>query len=185
MDFALQYLQHGKALCGAVFGTFVETFNRLVDFHVNLKGDGDISDDGLIKVDRADPAHPVIRLDKTKLTDSSDSGGDDSGDDDSGGDDSGGDEDEAKCVTSANAAKGDVYVIGGEHIEVSTDGQTIKISYNADKETEDEDPNADGDPCDHDGVGGDGGGVDAGGADGEGGVPADGDTHPGSDCNCE
>ena len=66
-DFELQYLQHGKSLCGRVFGTFVETFNRLVDFHANLKGDGDVSDDGLVTVDRADPAHPVIRLNRSKL----------------------------------------------------------------------------------------------------------------------
>ena len=66
-DFKLQYLKHGKSLCGKVFGTFVETFNRLVDFHANLKGDGDVSGDGLVTVDRADPAHPVIRLDRSKL----------------------------------------------------------------------------------------------------------------------
>ena len=66
-DFELQYLKHGKSLCGRVFGTFVETFNRLVDFHANLKGDGDVSADGLVTVDRADPAHPVIRLNRSKL----------------------------------------------------------------------------------------------------------------------
>ena len=66
-DFKLQYLKHGKSLCGKVFGTFVETFNRLVDFQANLKGDGDVSGDGLVTVDRADPAHPVIRLDRSKL----------------------------------------------------------------------------------------------------------------------
>lgn len=66
-DFELQYLKHGKSLCGRVFGTFVETFNRLVDFHANLKGDGDVSGDGLVTVDRADPAHPVIRLDRSRL----------------------------------------------------------------------------------------------------------------------
>lgn len=66
-DFELQYLKHGKSLCGRVFGTFVETFNRLVDFHANLKGDGDVSADGLVTVDRADPAHPVIRLDRSRL----------------------------------------------------------------------------------------------------------------------
>ena len=74
-DFELQYLKHGKSLCGRVFGTFVETFNRLVDFHANLKGDGDVSDDGLVTVDRADPAHPVIRLDRSKLPTGESSGG--------------------------------------------------------------------------------------------------------------
>ena len=68
MDFALQYLKHGKALCGAVFGSFVETFNRLVDFYANLKGDAETAQgDGYISVDRADPAHPVIRFDASKL----------------------------------------------------------------------------------------------------------------------
>lgn len=67
MDFALQYLKHGKALCGAVFGSFVETFNRLVDFYVNLKGDAEVSSEGCISIDRTDPAHPVIRLNRAKV----------------------------------------------------------------------------------------------------------------------
>ena len=79
-DFELQYLKHGKSLCGKVFGTFVETFNRLVDFHANLKGDGDVSDDGIVTVDRADPAHPVIRLDRSKLPTGGSSGGGSSAD---------------------------------------------------------------------------------------------------------
>ena len=68
MDFALQYLKHGRALCGAVFGCFVETFNRLVDFYANLKGDGDVSDDGLITIDRTDPAHLIIRMKDAKTS---------------------------------------------------------------------------------------------------------------------
>lgn len=75
MDFALQYLKHGKALCGAVFGSFVETFNRLVDFYANLKGDAETGDDGCITVDRADQAHPIIRFDKSKLPATSGGGG--------------------------------------------------------------------------------------------------------------
>ena len=68
MDFALQYLKHGKALCGAVFGRFVETFNRLVDFYANLKGDAETAQgDGYISVDRTDPAHLVVRFDASKL----------------------------------------------------------------------------------------------------------------------
>lgn len=177
-DFELQYLKHGKALCGKVFGTFVETFNRLIDFHANLKGDGDVSDDGLVTVDRADPAHPVIRIDRSRLTTS---GGGGSG---------GGDEDESPAVvTSVNGADGDVRVIGGENIEVTTDGNTIKVSYREGKDP-DEPPGAD--PCAHDGVGGAGGGVSAladgatGGDWGPGGVPAGGDSHPGDDgCNCD
>lgn len=65
---SLQYLRHGKALCGKVFKRFVETFNYHNDFVANLKGDGDLPcDDGVINVDRTDPTHPVIRLNKNKL----------------------------------------------------------------------------------------------------------------------
>ena len=105
-------------------------------------------------------------------------------------------------VTSLNDATGDLDVIGGKGIEVSTDGQTIKVTWNKDKEDEDEDPNDDdGDepsnPCDHDSEGGSEGGVEAGGGGGiggggggtgddEGGVPAGGgESHTGDDnCNC-
>lgn len=62
MNGPLQYLSHGKALCGKVFARFVETYNGLVDFCANLRGDGDVARGaGRITVDRADPAHPVIR----------------------------------------------------------------------------------------------------------------------------
>lgn len=65
---ALQYLRHGKALCGKVFRRFVETFNYHNDFIANLKGDGDLPvSDGLINVDLTDPTHPVIRINKMKL----------------------------------------------------------------------------------------------------------------------
>ncbi len=96
-------------------------------------------------------------------------------------------------VTSLNEATGDVSVIGGENIEVTTDGNTITVSYREGKEP-DEPPGAD--PCAHDDVGGEGGGISAsGGATGmgdtpaggvpAGGVPAGGDAHPGdNDCNC-
>lgn len=59
----LQYLKHGKALCGKVFAGFVETYNHLVSFSANLKGDADLpgAKEG-IHVDRTDPDHPVIRL---------------------------------------------------------------------------------------------------------------------------
>lgn len=92
-------------------------------------------------------------------------------------------------VTAVNGAAGDVRVIGGENIEVTADGNTIKVSYREGKEP-DEPPGAD--PCAHDGVGGAGGGVSAladgatGGDWGPGGVPAGGDSHPGDDgCNCD
>ena len=65
---ALQYLRHGKALCGKVFKRFVETFNYHNDFIANLKGDGDLPmSDGCINLDLVDPKHPVIRLNKQKL----------------------------------------------------------------------------------------------------------------------
>ena len=53
---ALQYLRHGKALCGKVFKRFVETFNYHNDFIANLKGDGDLPmSDGCILLDLTDP----------------------------------------------------------------------------------------------------------------------------------
>lgn len=65
---ALQYLRHGKALCGKVFNRFVETFNFHNDFIANLKGDGDLpGSNGCMNVDTTDPKHPVIRLNKNKL----------------------------------------------------------------------------------------------------------------------
>lgn len=59
----LQYLKHGKALCGKAFRNFVETFNHLVDVTENIKGDADLpgAKKG-IKVDRTNPASPIIRL---------------------------------------------------------------------------------------------------------------------------
>ena len=65
---ALQYLRHGKALCGKVFKRFVETFNYHNDFIANLKGDGDLPmSDGCILLDLTDPKHPVIRFNKQNL----------------------------------------------------------------------------------------------------------------------
>lgn len=64
MEITKQRLTHGKALCGKVFKNFVETFNWLVDFGTNLKGDKDTANQsGHITVDNADPKHPVIRCD--------------------------------------------------------------------------------------------------------------------------
>ena len=58
----LEYLRHGKALCGKVFRRFVETFNFHNDFISNLKGDADLSVvGGKVNVDRTDERHPVIR----------------------------------------------------------------------------------------------------------------------------
>lgn len=61
-SFPSQYLKHGKALCGKVFGQFVDTFNALVDMAVNVKGDADGNNgEGHVSFDRSDPLHPVIR----------------------------------------------------------------------------------------------------------------------------
>ena len=58
----IQYLKHGKALCGKVFKTFVETFNWHTSFCLNLKGDGDFpASQGRISLDRSNPDFPVIR----------------------------------------------------------------------------------------------------------------------------
>lgn len=63
MNFQPQLLTKGRALCGKAFPNFVRTFNWLVDFCQNLKGDaqGGADGGGKITVDTADPAHPVIR----------------------------------------------------------------------------------------------------------------------------
>lgn len=59
----LQQLRHGRLLCGAVFRTFVETWNWLVFAFDNLRGDWDVNPRlGYVTVDRRDPDHPVIRL---------------------------------------------------------------------------------------------------------------------------
>lgn len=58
----LEYLRHGKSLCGKVFRRFVETFNFHNDFISNLKGDADLPVvGGKINLDRTDERHPVIR----------------------------------------------------------------------------------------------------------------------------
>ena len=179
--FGVQLLKRGLALCGENFAGFVDAWNHVVRRSANVCGDGDANpSEGLITVDNTDVDHPVIRLDTSRLP----SGG-------GGGGGGGGDEDD--CVTSLNEATGDMDIIGGKFIEVETDGQTIKISYNEEKTEEDEDPNNGVDPCDHDATGGAGGGVavdgaggDGGGAGGgssEGGVVAGGEVHPGSGCN--
>ena len=58
---AIQKLQHGKALCGATFGGFVDTFNWLVDFCTGLRGDGDNNGSGTLTLDRTMDAAPTIR----------------------------------------------------------------------------------------------------------------------------
>lgn len=64
---AIQKLKHGKALCGATFGRFVDSWNWMVDFCTSLQGDKDANNaNGTITVDRANPSAPVIRADKPK-----------------------------------------------------------------------------------------------------------------------
>ena len=59
----LQRLRHGRLLCRGVFRFFVETWNWLVGYVDNLKGDADLNPRlGHVVVDRADPDAPVIRL---------------------------------------------------------------------------------------------------------------------------
>ena len=89
-------------------------------------------------------------------------------------------------VTSLNGETGDMDIIGGAGVEVSTDGKTIKVSVNPDKKEEDPDPNAD--PCSHPGGDGgvdlDGGGGGGGGGGGAwGGAPLDGEGTHGNPCN--
>lgn len=186
MNGPLQYLSHGKALCGRVFARFVETYNGLVDFCANLRGDDDVSPGaGRVTVDRSDPAHPVIRCKGCGGNGDASGGGGDPGGDPGGG--AGGDtggEETSSGVTSVNGADGEVSVVGGKGIAVSTSGKTITISYQEGKEPDEEAKS----PCDHDEGGGAGGGIMAGwgGGDyggGAGGVPAGGDGHPGDD-NC-
>ncbi len=60
---ALQFLKHGKLLCGSAFRLFVETWNWLVGYVNNIKGDYDVNPkNGFIVVDRSDPDSPVIRF---------------------------------------------------------------------------------------------------------------------------
>lgn len=56
----LRKLTPRKAIGAQPF--FVDTFNAIVDFVRNLKGDKDVnSSTGSVEVDRTNPAHPVIR----------------------------------------------------------------------------------------------------------------------------
>lgn len=64
----LQFLEHGKILCGSAFRFFVETWNYIVRRTDNLRGDKDENDsEGCIFVDNSNPERPVIRLDRSKI----------------------------------------------------------------------------------------------------------------------
>ena len=106
------------------------------------------------------------------------------------------------AAKSVNGLNGKVKIIGGKGVAVSVDGQSIKITADADKDGDDDQAEEADDPCAHDPSGaaggvsaddgagdglafGGGGGVAGGGA--GGGVPADdaGGGHTGDDnCNC-
>ncbi len=59
----LQLLRHGRFLCRAAFSRFVETWNWLVTYVDNLKGDADLNPlEGHVTVDRTRPDAPVVRL---------------------------------------------------------------------------------------------------------------------------
>lgn len=59
----IEKLRHGKLLCGSVFRFFVETWNWLVGYVDNMKGDADVNpQSGHITIDRTDPDHPVVRF---------------------------------------------------------------------------------------------------------------------------
>ena len=230
-----QHLKHGKALCGKVFGRFVETFNALVDFMLGLRGDADGKNgEGHITYDRE---NNIIRCDgcggkgggsASGVTANEKSGiiVDEGEIDISGRDDvdtfgirtmtvKGEDETEDKTVKflgtenveipvggaggveSVNEADGKVNVIGGKGIRVETDGKTIKITADEEKQEEDPDPSIpEPDPCAHPGDKDNGGGVSpddepggasGGGAAGGGVNPgAEAESHPGDDnCNCD
>ena len=86
-------------------------------------------------------------------------------------------------VSSLNGETGDMTVVGGQSIQVNTDGKVIVVGYVEGKEPDDYS-----DPCEHpeggEGVPLDGGGGVGGGGGGPGGAPLDGlATHPGNPCN--
>ncbi len=66
--FGVQLLKRGLALCGKNFANFVEAWNHVVQRSANICGDADANPaDGYISVDNANPDHPVIRFDASKL----------------------------------------------------------------------------------------------------------------------
>lgn len=64
----MEKLRHGRLLCGSVFRFFVETWNWLVGYVDNMKGDADVNpQSGYITIDRTDSDHPVIRFRADKV----------------------------------------------------------------------------------------------------------------------
>lgn len=192
----IEYLKHGKALCGKVFAAFVETFNWHNDFCRNLKGDADLPGKagatGRITVDRTDPSNPIIRLESPYVSNGEDpeekpepeepedpyvpptDEPENPDDDGSGG------------VTSLNGETGDMEIVGGRKVNVETDGKTITVSLDESKEDPEPEPGQNTNCDDHPGSEDDGGvpaGGGVGGPYGDG-VPAGGDGNDGVGCNC-
>ena len=75
----LQFLKHGKLLCRANFGAFVQTWNYLVRRCDSLRGEVEADGDGYTYLDNTDPENPVIRFRADKLPKGGGSGGVDGG----------------------------------------------------------------------------------------------------------
>lgn len=175
-----QHLKHGKALCGKVFGRFVETFNALVDFMLGIKGDADGKNgEGHITYDRE---NNIIRCDGCggKVGSANEKSGltvHDGEIDISGREEDDafgirtmtvkGDEDEkdktvkfigtedvkipAGGVTSLNGLTGALTIIGGKSVKIEVAGKNvIRISIEEGKEP-DPVPTLPADPCEHPG----------------------------------
>ena len=183
---ALQYLKHGKALCGSVFRLFVETWNYIVKRADGIVGDRDVNaDEGCIYVDNSTPERPVIRLDRSKLLEGGGGGSiidgtcpaaydiETDGDSvDANGGENGGElqiahfnddeRDSGKGLASRLSVKDGSIVAedDGLMLVARKDGKVIYIPMSG----EGEDPDASGegdssDPCDHPGDKGNAGGV--------------------------
>lgn len=64
----VERLRHGRLLSGSVFRFFVETWNWIVGYVDNMRGDADVNpQNGHITIDRSDPDNPVIRFRADKL----------------------------------------------------------------------------------------------------------------------
>lgn len=60
---SLQRLKAGKLICSKACPGFVDTWNWLISFVSNLRGDYDINQkEGYITIDTSDDDHPIIRL---------------------------------------------------------------------------------------------------------------------------
>lgn len=107
VNIVLEKLEQGKALCGMNFPGFVKTFNWLVDFCCNLKGDADVDAlNGRVTVDTADEAHPIIRFNASGFSTGGGGGG-------------------GSCDCPTYVAGDDTNIVFTESTD--TDGKTIKV----------------------------------------------------------